>query len=76
MRSEGVDALITPVHALPAYKHGFSKNLTSACSYSMLFNLLNFPAGNYLCLFLGYGRALCVTYKSLSFLCCDLKKNY
>ena len=41
----GFDAVICPPHALPALKHGASYWLTTAASYSMLYNLLGMPAG-------------------------------
>lgn len=45
MRRAGVDALIAPGLALPALPHGGSADLTPACSYTLLFNLLHWPAG-------------------------------
>lgn len=41
----GLDALISPPHALPALTHGSSYYLSSAASYAMLYNLLGMPAG-------------------------------
>jgi fatty acid amide hydrolase len=41
----GIDALVCPPHALPALTHGSAYYLTTAASYSMLFNLLGMPAG-------------------------------
>lgn len=41
----GLDAVICPAHATPAFRHGQSRNFTLGGSYSMLYNLLNFPAG-------------------------------
>lgn len=40
-----LDGLICPPHALPALTHGSSYYLSSAASYSMLYNLLGMPAG-------------------------------
>ena len=45
MKSEGLDAIVCPALALPALKHGASANLTPACSYTFLWNLLHWPAG-------------------------------
>jgi fatty acid amide hydrolase len=45
MNSRQFDALICPPHALPALKHGGSFFLSTAGSYSMLYNLLGMPAG-------------------------------
>ncbi len=41
----GFDAVICPPHALPALTHGASYWLTTAASYSMLYNMLGMPAG-------------------------------
>jgi len=41
----GIDALVCPPHALPALTHGASYYLSTAASYSMLYNLLGMPAG-------------------------------
>lgn len=41
----GFDAVLCPPHALPALTHGASYYLGPAASYSMLYNLLGFPAG-------------------------------
>jgi len=41
----GVDVLICPPFALPALRHGTSRFLQRAASYTMLYNLLGFPAG-------------------------------
>jgi fatty acid amide hydrolase len=43
--SGGFDALLCPVHALPALTHGSFKHLLTAASYSMLTNLLGVPTG-------------------------------
>lgn len=40
-----LDALICPAFSLPALTHGASRDLMSAGSYAMLFNLLGYPAG-------------------------------
>lgn len=45
MRREGVDVLLCPVHATAAVPHGMSAQFTLAGSGSMLFNLVQFPAG-------------------------------
>jgi fatty acid amide hydrolase len=45
MDASGFDAVICPPHALPALTHGTSYYLGPAASYSMLFNLLGWPAG-------------------------------
>ncbi len=45
MQAYKLDCIIAPGLSLPAYTHGASKDLTSSASYTMLFNLLNFPAG-------------------------------
>ena len=39
------DAVICPGVGTPAFKHGFSSDLTASTSYSMVFNALNMPAG-------------------------------
>lgn len=44
-REAGLDALVCPPHALPALRHGTSAELGPAASYSMLFNVLELPAG-------------------------------
>ena len=45
--SQRFDALLGPPYALPAPPHGSSGilNVTNACSYTVLYNLLAFPAG-------------------------------
>ncbi|MEO7094255.1 MAG: amidase [Polyangiales bacterium] len=45
MRAAGVDLLVCPTHATPALPHGFAKDFPVAGSPSMLFNVLQFPAG-------------------------------
>lgn len=45
MRAANVDALLMPAHALPAYPHGAAKDLSFACSYTFVLNLINLPAG-------------------------------
>mmetsp|Transcript_41988 Transcript_41988/g.90173 ORF Transcript_41988/g.90173 Transcript_41988/m.90173 type:complete len:649 (-) Transcript_41988:162-2108(-) len=42
---QNFDVLLLPGLALPALKHGESKNLNQACSYTFLLNLLGWPAG-------------------------------
>ncbi len=46
MDTAGVDVLLCPVHATPALPHGASKDFAFAGSYSMLYNLLQLPAGS------------------------------
>jgi fatty acid amide hydrolase len=41
----GIDAVICPAHATPAIRHLASKDFALGGCYSMLYNLLNFPAG-------------------------------
>jgi fatty acid amide hydrolase len=45
MRQAQVDVLLCPAHATPAVPHTLSAQFALAGSYSMLFNLLQFPAG-------------------------------
>lgn len=45
LAAERIDALILPPHALPATQHVKGFDLVAAAGYSMLFNLLGFPAG-------------------------------
>jgi len=45
MNEQNIDAIICPGLAVPALPHGMSKDLTPACSYTLLYNLLKFPAG-------------------------------
>lgn len=45
MKNPGIDALVTPALSFPALPHGASSNLTPGCSYTLLFNLLHWPAG-------------------------------
>src|SRR5205823_11566461 len=40
-----IDAVLCPAVALPAFVHGASRDLGLAGSYSMLANILGFPAG-------------------------------
>eukprot|EP00743_Colponemidia_sp_Colp-15_P002422 GILK01002626.1.p1 GENE.GILK01002626.1~~GILK01002626.1.p1 ORF type:complete len:609 (+),score=87.34 GILK01002626.1:56-1828(+) len=40
-----LDALIAPGLGLPAWPHSMAKELTPACSYTFLYNLLHYPAG-------------------------------
>ena len=46
MRDAGIDALLCPGHGLPAIPHGAANALTPSCSYTFLFNLIDFPAGS------------------------------
>jgi fatty acid amide hydrolase len=39
------DAIVCPLHALPALKHGASEFLLTAAGYSLLYNVLGMPAG-------------------------------
>lgn len=41
----GLDALLTPVNALPAVPHGAMANAAASCGYTFLFNLLDYPCG-------------------------------
>lgn len=43
--SEGIDVLLCPPSAHPALTHGASYYLTLVASYTMLYNLLDLPAG-------------------------------
>jgi fatty acid amide hydrolase len=45
MGNAGVDALVCAAHATPALPHGGASNFTLAGSGSMLWNLVQFPAG-------------------------------
>jgi fatty acid amide hydrolase len=45
MEKAGVDALLGPVMATPAFPHGASKNFTLASSYTIVFNATQMPAG-------------------------------
>jgi fatty acid amide hydrolase len=45
MERSGVDALLGPVMATPAFPHGASKNFTLASSYTIVFNATQMPAG-------------------------------
>ncbi len=40
-----LDALLCPPNALPAFIHGSSADLTPACSYTFIFNLLHYVSG-------------------------------
>lgn len=44
-RAEPIDILLAPAHATAALPHGLSKDFVVAGSYSMLFNLVQFPGG-------------------------------
>jgi Asp-tRNA(Asn)/Glu-tRNA(Gln) amidotransferase A subunit family amidase len=41
----GVDALVGPVHAVPAVPHGMSAAVVAGQSYASLYNLVGLPAG-------------------------------
>lgn len=45
MQEQRVDVLLCPAHATPAIPHTLSGDFVAAASYSMLFNLFQFPAG-------------------------------
>jgi fatty acid amide hydrolase len=45
MEKAGVDAVLGPVMATPAFPHGGSKNFTLASSYTIVFNATQMPAG-------------------------------
>lgn len=45
MERDGIDLILGPATALPAYHHGASLDLGTGGSYSLLFNLLGYPAG-------------------------------
>lgn len=45
MDEDHVDLLLSPPYALPAFQHGASKRLFPALSYSLLYNVLGYPAG-------------------------------
>lgn len=40
-----IDVILTPGLALPAFRHGDANNLVISASYTMIFNVLNMPAG-------------------------------
>ncbi len=40
-----LDAVICPAHALPAVRHGQYTDITFSCSYTALYNVLDWPAG-------------------------------
>ncbi|RCN31091.1 hypothetical protein ANCCAN_23135 [Ancylostoma caninum] len=44
-KSLGIDALICPTFPVPAVPHRFPSRLSTAATYTALFNLLDFPAG-------------------------------
>jgi fatty acid amide hydrolase len=46
MDKAGIDALLGPVAATPAFPHGASKNFTLASSYTIVFNATQMPAGS------------------------------
>jgi fatty acid amide hydrolase len=45
MQQGGVEVLLGPVMATPAFPHGASKNFTLASSYTIVFNATQMPAG-------------------------------
>src|SRR5205807_439114 len=45
METAGVGAMLCPAMATPAVPHGLSTDFTLAASYTMLYNLVQFPAG-------------------------------
>ncbi len=45
MEQAGIDVLLCPPAATPAFPHGASKNFTLASSYTIVFNATQFPAG-------------------------------
>jgi fatty acid amide hydrolase len=45
MGARGLDAVLCPVEALPAYTHGASVYLSASLSHTALYNLLGMPAG-------------------------------
>ena len=44
-KEAGIDVLLCPGLAVPAFPHGLSVKLNQACSYTFVWNNLNFPAG-------------------------------
>ena len=45
LERDGIDVIICPACALPAYTHGASNDLGLAGGYAVLYNLLGYPAG-------------------------------
>ncbi|HSD00980.1 MAG TPA: amidase family protein [Gaiellales bacterium] len=43
--AEGLDAVLGPVHSVPAVRHGTSHEVVRGQSYASLWNLLGYPAG-------------------------------
>ena len=39
------DVVLTPVHVLPAVPHGAFKTISFTCSYTLIYNVLDLPAG-------------------------------
>jgi fatty acid amide hydrolase len=39
------DVVLTPVHVLPAVEHGTFKKISFTCSFTLVFNVLDLPAG-------------------------------
>lgn len=46
MNAAGIDLLLCPPHATPAMPHGLARDFAAAGCYSMLYNVLQFPAGS------------------------------
>ena len=40
-----LDAILSPGFGLPAMKHGFSADLSSAAMYTFIWNLISIPTG-------------------------------
>lgn len=45
LMQDNFDAVLAPAMGVPAFLHGQSRDLTSACAATFLFNLVGFPAG-------------------------------
>lgn len=45
MQKAGIDALLCPAQVMPAPAHIVPLSLSAACSYTAIFNLLDFSAG-------------------------------
>ena len=44
-RRQQLDVIVCPAHVLPAIKHGQYKDISFTCSFTMLYNVLDAPAG-------------------------------
>ncbi len=44
-KGQKFDVILTPVHVLPAVPHHTFKKISFTCSYTLLFNVLDLPAG-------------------------------